>query len=193
MALSDFGEERRAAVRARNNLNKRRSKTMETRVMRYLSGNRVPMSGSGSIKGDGQIISRFGYILVECKCTAVVDSKLNPKIALAYRWLDELKKDSNSMRASMGILIFHFHDTRQDYAVIEKALFEKYFYSVSPCIYTVDKSIRSAWSVTKEALDLALTSGPIIKLIARNNEEYLIMRIELIRDLLLDTNEVAED
>lgn len=128
--LSDYAEERIAKRRAINAKNKRRGRDMELRVMKDLGGRRVPMSGAGSIKGDGQIYSeRFGYIVVECKTSEAKNNNGIPRVTIALSWLPKLEKDVAAMNATLGFLVFNFHNKRSqaDYVIIRQDWFQRLF------------------------------------------------------------------
>jgi Holliday junction resolvase len=91
-------------VRKRINArNKTRSRQMEMRVARYLKGNRVPMSGSGSLKGDCFVpYDEYRTIYVECKLTE------KGAFYIYQKWLEKMLRESNAMRCVFPILVIHF-------------------------------------------------------------------------------------
>lgn len=117
--MSSYREERIATRRAIMQQSRRRSREMELRVARYLSGHRVPMSGAGSMKGDCEVITdKVGKIFIECKYSArmIVGGKV---IRIDYRWFDKMTKDAISMKAKFPALIFRYHGSRlSDYVIM---------------------------------------------------------------------------
>ncbi len=105
--------------------NKRRAAAMERRVMDYLDGYRVPMSGAGSIKGDGLGYCELGPFIVECKYSAQLGKANVPRLFLDTRWLKKLELEVKYMRARFGVLVGHFHDIKHDYAFIRKDWYER--------------------------------------------------------------------
>jgi hypothetical protein len=88
-----------------NELNKQHARLMERRVAKKLRGVRVPMSGSGSLKGDGIAQSAAGSYVIECKYRSTLDSKKNPIIHVHFDWLDRLQRDVEAMNFSFGVLV----------------------------------------------------------------------------------------
>ena len=179
--MSDYGELRKAAVKARNALNKQRSRQMEQRVAKFLRGDRVPMSGAGSIKGDVDIHTPHGRLLIECKCTAQTDVNYTPTMYIRFEWLKELDKDVNSMRSKFGALIIHYHKQRPDFVFIKQEIYEY----LSPGLHTynvLDKSKTGSWRVTKKHIEDRLKSGVFCLLTKFGS--YVIITIDEFRDLL---------
>lgn len=151
MLLSDYAEERIAKRKAINARNKRRGREMEQRIMKALGGKRVPMSGAGSIKGDGQIYSeRYGYVVVECKCSEARNSDGYPKVTVALHWLPKLEKDVEVMNATLGFLVFNFHGKRSDadYVIVRQDWFQRLFKPVldpecSDVPYTIEVKTKT--------------------------------------------------
>lgn len=102
-----------------NKQNKDRARRMEQRVAEALGGKRTPLSGAGSIKGDGFTSTPVGLVILECKLSAQTN-KHGPLIRLETEWFEKLRKDVYSTRAAFGILVIHFHDTRMDFVFIEE-------------------------------------------------------------------------
>ena len=101
-------------------LNKARSKTQERRIAAYFKGSRVPMSGSGSIKGDCVIpLDEYRSIYVECKLTE------KDKIQLQTEWLEKINKDTKSMRCVYGILVISFMRHKEDYVCLPMDMAQK--------------------------------------------------------------------
>lgn len=94
-------------------LNKSRARSMEKTVARMLSGNRVPMSGSGAIKGDCIVpLDQYRSIYVECKLTA------QETLRLETAWLSKAKAESKAMRCVFPILVYHFHRSHDYYVLV---------------------------------------------------------------------------
>lgn len=109
--MSDFEHPLSRAYIAKRN--KDRSRRQEQRIAKYLSGNRVPMSGSGAIKGDCVVpFDEYRSIFVECKFT----EKDTMKIYIP--WLDKIIEDGRTMRAMFGILVISFYRHTNDYVLI---------------------------------------------------------------------------
>lgn len=93
--------------------NKERSRRQEQRIAKYLSGNRVPMSGSGQIKGDCIVpFDEYRSIYVECKFTE------KEQLQVQFAWLTKIQEDAKSMRAMFGILVMSFYRHSNDYVLI---------------------------------------------------------------------------
>lgn len=122
--LSDFAIERREQIKSINAQNKRRSKQMERRICKELGGNRVPMSGAGSLKGDGLLYSKFGLVIIECKYTAGIDKEGNAQIRFNFGWMPKLQSDVDAMKASFGVMVFRYHNTRNDFVVLPRRVYD---------------------------------------------------------------------
>jgi hypothetical protein len=107
--------------------NKKRASAMERRVVKKLRGNRVPMSGSGSLKGDGMVYRSFGLMLIECKMSSQLDNQQGPQLRLNYAWFDKLDQDVASMKARFGVVVLHFHGDVTDYVALRRTTYEKFF------------------------------------------------------------------
>lgn len=183
-----FAEERQKAVRDRNNQNKRRARQMELRVAKVLRGNRVPMSGAGSIKGDCMIISeRLGMILVECKTSASRNAAGLSQIRIDFRWLTKLDQDVRATHAKLGVLIFHYHDARSDYVIVRKDWYT-YIGGKQPTQATTfvgDK--RNGFLLKRVVIEKALQDSPEhLALLSTQWGEYVILTIEALRELIID-------
>lgn len=111
-----------------NKRNKQRSKAMERHIAKYFSGfdadgnvlkgSRVPMSGSGSLKGDCIVpYDEFRNIYVECKLT---EKRL---LRIQQAWLAKILKEQQEMRCFMAMLVIHFMHTSPYYCLIpEKSI-----------------------------------------------------------------------
>src|SRR6185436_28311 len=109
--------------RRRNNLNRSRARRMEDRVAKFLGGNRVPMSGAGSLKGDGLVYTPIGLLVLECKVTSG-GGPAGPTLYFpACRWMTKLESDTKALKGKFGILIIHYHGTNQDYVVMRRDWF----------------------------------------------------------------------
>lgn len=94
-------------------LNKARAKTMEKNVARILKGNRVPMSGSGAIKGDCIVpLDKYRSIYVECKLTA------QEQLSLQTAWLSKAIAEARAMRCVFPILVYKFHRSHFYYVLV---------------------------------------------------------------------------
>jgi len=182
---SDYGEQRIAAVRARNAKNKQRGRDMELRIMRYLKGNRVPMSGSGSIKGDGQLFCDHGYVLVECKHSALSKAH-GPEIRIVFNWLTKMQEQGGYMKASLSVLVFHFHYARmKDYAIVTLKDFQRIAVADSAAVEAVvEKPKRSGWRVTHEFLETCLIRPNSLIELRTDDDTYIIMRLPYFKQLI---------
>lgn len=123
--------------KAQNKLNKQRSKSMERYIANYFSqnivdmegiqkqlkGSRVPMSGSGSLKGDCIVpYDEFRSILIECKLTS------KPILRIQQAWLEKLLKEQEDMRCFMSMLVVHFMNTSLYYCLIPKKSISRFEY-----------------------------------------------------------------
>lgn len=123
--------------------NKKRSANMERRIARVLGGKRVPMSGAGSLKGDGMVNSDYGLYLVECKMTSKTKGGIN------FDFITKLDKDVKSMNARFGIVIFHFHLKSTDYCIIREKWYkifdeidpDSYVYQVNAKVFTFNAEL----------------------------------------------------
>lgn len=88
---------------------------MESRVAKYLNGNRVPMSGSGSLKGDCYVpYDEYRTIYIECKLTQ------SDVMRVPQTWLEKIEEETLSMRCVCGILVIHFVGSQTDYCFISE-------------------------------------------------------------------------
>lgn len=129
---------------------------MERRVMKLLGGNRVPMSGAGTLKGDGFVYRSFGLFLVECKLSAAVHGKTGEaRIVIDTRWLTKIASEAKSMRAKFGALVAHLHGDWHDYVIISKEKYQRYFPDTLPDepvhVFT---ALRVVVAFTRSKLDL---------------------------------------
>jgi hypothetical protein len=183
--LSDYAEQRRAKIRAINAKNKSRSADMERRVMKYLKGRRVPMSGSGSIKGDGQLYCDKGYVYIECKMSAALGNK-GPIMRISFTWLFELAKYSKVMCAAINALVYHCHKSRleKDYVLMPVDIYQKLTGDMDKPSLIVDKSQRRSWLIHQCDLEDMLPANNSIIGLESNRGLYIIMRLPYFKYLL---------
>lgn len=154
-------------------LNKQRATRMEKDIAKYLKGNRVPMSGSGSIKGDCIVpFDEYRSIYVECKFTEK-DTKKVP-----ITWLEKIRKDTISMRCVFGILVIQWlrNPTRivllseeaLKYVPISIAHFESFEYTAKSL------AVQSTWYdrtiLTSDGWWIALTLEQFRECLVRSQE-----------------------
>jgi hypothetical protein len=137
---------------------------MEARIAKYLGGNRIPMSGSGSIKGDVRILTqRWGEIMVECKYSAGVGNR-GPRIRIDFRWFDKLDQDVKYMKSAFGILIFHYHDARfNDFVILRRHLFDRLFEESEMILSEVkvfDMTNKNGMTIDRDILHAAFDAHP---------------------------------
>lgn len=187
MIVSDYAEERKRTIKAINAQNKQRGRQMEQRVMKFLKGNRVPMSGSGSIKGDGQIFSRFGYILVECKCSAGTNSAGEQKLRVLFKWLEKMQLEAKIMGAKFSVLIIHHHDAKQDYVIIPVDAFFTHFgeqlEGAAP-FKVIDSRGAYGWTTFRHILELDFADQMRYTVLETTQGSYAMVTLKRFRDLL---------
>lgn len=104
-----------------NRLNKSRARAMERRVAQYLKGNRVPMSGSGTLKGDCFVpFDEYRTIYVECKLTQ------SYQMAMDQKWFYKVQEETKSMRCVFGIFVIHFFGNGGDTVLLSDDAVEKF-------------------------------------------------------------------
>lgn len=112
-----------------NATNKARSKAMENRIAKMLSGRRIPMSGAAAaFKGDVEVLFENypGKYIVECKLSAQKDtSTKEPFIPIKLEWFPKLAEEASNMNAKFGILIIHYKDFSDDYVFIKRGIVQK--------------------------------------------------------------------
>ena len=174
--VMDYKEERRLAWHRQNKRNKDRSKSMERRIAQFLGGNRVPMSGAGSLKGDGLVYFDRGLYIIECKSSSMITNQKRPKMRINFEWLTKLESDVRAMRARFGILVMHYHRTRHNYVVMRLDWFREYVNDVTP---VADGYIttKNGINLEKDKLDKHRGDNPVISLTTPFGE-YVIMLIE---------------
>lgn len=100
-------------------INKNRGKAMEHRIAKLLKGNRVMMSGAGSIKGDCIIpFDEHRTYYVECKLTARKDGRT--LFTIPHEWFYKIDRESYAMRSVFGILVIHWHNLKEDWVFIRQ-------------------------------------------------------------------------
>ena len=116
-------------IKARNALNKQRSKAMERKIAQQLRGRRVPMSGAAAqYKGDVEIPLKNhpGHYIIECKLSARQHNRtLEPWAVIRFDWFEKIHNEAKAMNAKFGILIFHFQNTANDYVFIRRDVITK--------------------------------------------------------------------
>lgn len=91
-------------------LNKDRAKRMERELAKALDGDRTPMSGAGSQKGDVKLRNTpLGNIYVEAKYSAMRDKNNRPYITLQAIWFRDMIANAIKMKDNLAILIVQFH------------------------------------------------------------------------------------
>lgn len=184
---SDYREERLELRKSINAQNKRRGKQMERRVMKELGGTRVPMSGSGSIKGDGMIMHpRIGYIFVECKMSAAMDARGKQRLNVSYSWFDTMDVQASVMNARFPILVIHHHDATQDYVIVRSDYFEKY---VTPGVliepvFEIDTGVKNYWSAERQKLEVVLNWYTMLMLLRTNRGVFVVCTLRYFKELL---------
>lgn len=181
-----FAEERKRTIREINNQNKRRARQMEQRVAKFLRGNRVPMSGAGSIKGDCMVINdKFGMILIECKTSSQRDTHGNARIRLNFDWLIKLDADVKATRARMGVLVIHYHDARTDYVIMRSDLYTQVGGTPPTKATTFFTEKHVGFLLKRAVLDDALKDSPEqIALLSNKSGDYVILTLDKFRDLI---------
>lgn len=86
---------------------------MEQRIAKLLKGSRVPMSGSGTLKGDCFVpLDEYRTIYVECKLTQ------NEMMIMPQKWFFKIQQEAKAMRCVFGILVVHFVSESGDWVLI---------------------------------------------------------------------------
>lgn len=192
--MSTYAEERHAAIRARNMQSKRRAAEMERFVAKFLGGNRIPMSGAGTMKGDCDVVTdKIGKVFIECKYSAQIDAKRGPMVRITYQWLDKMHKDALTMHAKFAALIFRYHDQRlSSYVIISTDVLEKYW--DIGCIVgaaVIDTNERSGHTMFKKHLEQAMVAHerkePFVVLKC-NRGLYAITTIAKFKEIIHGTN-----
>lgn len=182
-----YRKESREVTKKRLALNKSRARQMETRVTKFLgdSSYRVPMSGSGVIKGDGLVYTMRGLVLLECKFTSLAsDLRKSPYFYCRTDVINKLRKDMKSMRAVSGLLIFHFLNYKDDYAVILPEGFD--FWGYLPKESKKKGSTVSA-RLSKTAIDKILKEEYQYDF-TLNEEHFIVVKLSEIKDKVEEFN-----
>ena len=125
---------------AQNNINRQRSKAMERSVARYFGGVRVPMSGSGGLKGDCIVpYDTYRNIYVECKHAS------SKKIRVQQAWLEKISRETKDMRCFLGMLVVHYLYTRCYLCLVPEECITR---------MAIDKQKRFVFSVQDQVHDL---------------------------------------
>ncbi len=192
-----YADERKAAVIARNNQSRRRSRQMELRIAKLLGGRRVPMSGAGQIKGDCQVITdKIGEIYIECKYSAGLHNKSEPRIRIDFRWFDKMAKDAAIMRSKFAALVFRYHDTRlSDYVIIPVEVFQKYADDPNvdrlDMLAVIDAGEKNGINMEKKMLDVAFAANPRgegLCMLHCIKGWFVIMDIQLFKEMINDSD-----
>lgn len=156
--LTKTGEEGRKQIRLErkkiNELNKSRAKAMERKIAEYFGegGKRVPMSGAaGTWKGD--VIVEFqnhpGKMLVECKLSAAYHNTADsPTLKLDFKWFPKIVEEVEITRATFGVLITHYHKTKDFYVFIRPQDLEL---------------LITKYQIEDQSLVLDMLAGPVVK------------------------------
>lgn len=186
-----YADERKQAIRSRNNESKRRSREMELRIAKELRGHRVPMSGAGSIKGDCLVTTdKVGQILIECKYSAAQHHTGSPRVRFDFKWFDKLARDVESMVGTrFGAVIFRYHGKRlSDYAIIPVSVFERYDDpSRLVGVGELDAGPFSSISIIRSVLDNALSQNPRkeqLCLLRCNRGLFVIMALDIFKEMI---------
>lgn len=185
--VSDYRQERLETIRAINAKNRRRSKEMERRVMKELGGNRVPMSGAGMIKGDGQVFNpRIGYILVECKLSAGINKYGQQKIVVYYKWLEKIELERSIMNARMPILVIHHLDAKQDYVILHYNYYERYLqtYVHDRPPLVINTGTKGTWAAMRHKLEVDLADYTNYILLESRDNNYIVLTLEYFKELI---------
>jgi len=168
--VSDYKLRKHEEIKRQNALNKARSKAMENRIAKRLNGHRVPMSGAGGMKGDALVYSPLGLYIVECKYTARVTSKGVPCFTFPWAFLPKLEKDVQAMRAAFGILIFHYHNIREDFVIVRESDWQR----IKPDYVRTQEILKVNNASIALPLDIARNGGIISKPIG----DYIVMNLD---------------
>ena len=111
-----------------NALNKTRSKQMENRIAKVLSGRRIPMSGAAAqFKGDVEVLFENypGKYIIECKLSAQKKPTGEPVIPIDLKWFPKITEEASNMNAKFGILVVHYQDFGNDYVFVKRTIVTK--------------------------------------------------------------------
>ena len=179
-----YVKQRQRNYSERMKLNKSRSRTMERNVAKKLGGNRVPMSGSGMLKGDGLVYFSRGLYIIECKFSALRMDEvhgLKPKMRFDYRWLKKLDEDVAAMKARFGILVIQYHQHSDYYVFLKEPIFRQYVSDTEPISDGIIE-MRSGINLIKNTLDEKMQQSRCIR-ITTSVGEYVAMHIKTFKEL----------
>jgi hypothetical protein len=201
-----------------NNLNRQRSRSMETRIAKYLKGTRQPMSGAiGRLKGDCEIpLDDRRTFYVECKLSSQFKHAKFHSIRMDHKWFIKMHVEARSMKSVFAIMVVHYHLQRDDYVFIRINDFMRVVY---PCqseelqktlnalitdAIVIDSTVNKAggniktFNLLKRDLDLCMITKDnmvmtrFIQHGESQKEEYLIFRISDFRDMIESVRENAK-
>ncbi len=114
-------EQRRFTAKEVAAKNKSRAKSMEREVAKYLGGERTPMSGAGSTKGDVRVMftNRPGHYMIECKLSAQLSERLFPVIRMRFEWLTKMHEEAVSMRSLFAVLIIKYLSIHDKFVLVK--------------------------------------------------------------------------
>jgi hypothetical protein len=146
--------------------NKDRSRRQEQRVAKLFGGNRVPMSGAGSIKGDVMIpYDEYRNIYVECKLTE------KDTMRIPVSWLQKIEEEAKAMRCIFGILVISFLHGK-DYVLIRDLDLRQFYVeypryahviAASGKSFCIERENRHSSLVSVEDVDYFLIDLPVWK------------------------------
>lgn len=163
-----------------NKRNRRRSVSMETKVMNILSGFRVPMSGAGAIKGDGLAYCPIGSYIVECKTRKPsITADGRKYIRLEKKWLEKIDEESRYMGTRFGSFALQFYYDTKFYFFLPVWVFLK-FDNLADSIYTIEAPDKEAYPIYKDVLNEHMNPYILLK---TSVGDFVIMNIHKFVDL----------
>lgn len=168
------GEYKKQKARHITKTNKDRSRRMEQRIAKLLGGNRVPMSGAGSIKGDCIVSTPIGMVSVECKYSAGTRNN-EPHMIVNKHWFIKLEEDVKALRAAFGILVFHYHNVSHDYVFVPERVAHRFLDTTD--IATVEDTDRVAFQFTHVHMRERLLTEGAIRYIIRD-KPYILTTLQ---------------
>lgn len=220
--ITKLGEEGRAEQRAERGkiarLNKGRANRMESKIAKFFveNGNEITgeggrvsnrVIGSGALGGwKGDVIVELknnpGKMLIECKLSSAYhNTYLCPQMRMEYKWLTKLQEDVATTGAKWGVLVIHFHNTRDFYTIIRREdlelLRDRYHvHDIDPLLalplhdwqYHNNGQTRTGYTIIKVKLQEMLISVGLSKAarFLTPHGEYIIMSLTSYRDLIAD-------
>lgn len=174
-----------------NRKNKSRSKAQERDLAKRLSGDRTPMSGAGSSKGDVrvQFKNRPGHYMIEAKLSS---RRLNyngvssPAIAISYLWFSKMIQDAKAMRSLFPILAVKYMNFRDQFIFIAVQDLAKII-STAPDATSVDwinKNKKSFQLFLPQLKDITAEYG--IAYVVMPIGSYYVMTLEKWEELIAD-------